>query len=290
MHSYLKSIGFSRLKSRSEIKSLIRDVVKHYDEKSVVENHPEGVFAEFSKNYGCDCGITVCGQYGDDNRFYVDYYFPFFRGTGVTTQEQVTVEKHLDKESYAGACDDLRIGITLIFYLQNAAEFLQEENKGNVNSQPLTLSGLASEGRILFPAKKDKEAVKVDKELAKNRSNLIAAARNGDEEAMENLTIEDMDTYSMISQRIATEDIFTIVDSYFMPYGIQCDQYSIMGDILDFHSFRNILTGEELYQLTVECNNMQFDVCINKADLLGEPAVGRRLRAVIWLQGQLQFN
>lgn len=42
----------------------------------------------------------------------------------------------------------------------------------------------------------------------KNRSNLIAAARDGDEEAMESLTMEDMDTYSMISQRIATEDLF----------------------------------------------------------------------------------
>ena len=219
----------------------------------------------------------------------MDYYFPFFRGTGVTTQEQVTVEKHLDKESYAGACDDLRIGITLIFYLQNAAEYLVEHYKGNLNHQPLTLSGLASEGRILFPALKDKEAVKVDKEITKNRSHLIAAARNGDEEAMESLTMEDMDTYSMLTHRVATEDIFTIVDSYFMPYGIQCDQYSVMGEILDFHSFRNVMTGEEILQLTIESNNMQFDVCINRDDLLGEPAVGRRLRAVIWLQGQLHF-
>ena len=34
---------------------------------------------------------------------------------------------------------------------------------------------------------------------------------------MESLTMEDMDTYSMISQRIVTDDILTIVDSYFMP-------------------------------------------------------------------------
>ena len=289
MHSYLRAVGFSKLKNRSEIRELIRDVVKNYDEKTAVEEHPDGVFVEFSKYYGCDCGVTVCGQYDEDNRFHVDYYFPFFRGTGVTTQEQVTVEKHLDKESYTGACDDLRIGITLIFYLQNAAEYLVEHYKGNLNHQPLTLSGLASEGRILFPALKDKEAVKVDKEITKNRSHLIAAARNGDEEAMESLTMEDMDTYSMLTHRVATEDIFTIVDSYFMPYGIQCDQYSVMGEILDFHSFRNVMTGEEILQLTIESNNMQFDVCINRDDLLGEPAVGRRLRAVIWLQGQLHF-
>lgn len=289
MHSYLRAVGFSDIKSREGIKEIIGDTVRNYDEKVAVEDHKDGVFVEFSKNYGCDCGITVCGQYDEYNRFYVDYYFPFFRGTGITTQEQVTVERHLDKESFAGACDDLRIGITLIFYLQDAAEYLREKAKGNFGGQPLTLSGLAKEGRILLPALKDKEAVKVEQEITRNRNHLMAAARDGDQEAMENLTMEDMDTYSMIAQRIGKEDVFSIVDSYFMPYGIQCDQYSILGEIMDFHSFKNILTGEEILQMTVECNNLQFDVCINKKDLLGEPEVGRRLRANIWLQGHLHF-
>ncbi len=289
MHSYLRAVGFSDIKSREGIKEIIGDTVRNYDEKVAVENHKDGVFVEFSKNYGCDCGITVCGQYDEYNRFHVDYYFPFFRGTGITTQEQVTVERHLDKESFAGACDDLRIGITLIFYLQDAAEYLREKAKGNFGGQPLTLSGLAKEGRILLPALKDKEAVKVEQEITRNRNHLMAAARDGDQEAMENLTMEDMDTYSMIAQRIGKEDVFSIVDSYFMPYGIQCDQYSILGEIMDFHSFKNILTGEEILQMTVECNNLQFDVCINKKDLLGEPEVGRRLRANIWLQGHLHF-
>ena len=289
MHSYLRAVGFSDIKSREGIKEIIGDTVRNYDEKVAVEDYKDGVFVEFSKNYGCDCGITVCGQYDEYNRFHVDYYFPFFRGTGITTQEQVTVERHLDKESFAGACDDLRIGITLIFYLQDAAEYLREKAKGNFGGQPLTLSGLAKEGRILLPALKDKEAVKVEQEITRNRNHLMAAARDGDQEAMENLTMEDMDTYSMIAQRIGKEDVFSIVDSYFMPYGIQCDQYSILGEIMDFHSFKNILTGEEILQMTVECNNLQFDVCINKKDLLGEPEVGRRLRANIWLQGHLHF-
>lgn len=291
MHKYLRAVGFSEIKKRSEMNEIIRDVIKNYDVKTPVENHPEGVFVEFSKNYGCDCGITVCGQYDEDRKFHVEYYFPFFRGTGITTQEHVAVERHTEKESFAGACDDLRIGITLIFYLQNPGEYLRELYKGNthVSASSLTLSGLASEGKILFPVQKDKEAVKVEKEMTQNRTNLIAAARNGDEEAMESLTIEDMDTYSMISQRIVTDDVFTIVDSYFMPYGIECDQYNIMGEILDVMTFENILTGEEICQMTVESNDMQFDVCINKKDLLGEPQVGRRFKGIIWLQGELHF-
>ena len=291
MHSYLRAVGFSKITKRSSIRQIITDVVENYDDKTIVKDHPEGVFAEFSKDYGCDCGITVCGQYDENNVFYPDYYFPFFRGTGITTQENVIIERHTEKESFAGACDDLRIGVTLIFYLQNAAEYMKEKYKSGMlpDGQPLTLSGLAREGKILFPVEKDKEAVKAERELTKNRNHLIAAARNGDEEAMESLTMEEMDTYSMISQRIVTDDILSIVDSYFMPYGIECDQYSVMGEIIDYTTFENIITGEKICQITIECNDMQFDVCINREDLLGELKIGRRFKGIIWLQGQLHY-
>ncbi len=49
------------------------------------------------------------------------------------------------------------------------------------------------------------------------------------------------------------------------------------------------ITDEELVQMTVECNNIRFDICINRVDLLGDPAVGRRFKGTIWLQGQLHF-
>ena len=223
MHSYLRTIGFSNL-SKSELEEILEEVVTNYDEKFVTESFSDHLYAEFSKNYGCDCGITVCGEYDENNEFQMEYYYPFLRGTGVTTQENVIIEKHADKESYAGACDDLRIGVTMIFYLQNGIEYIHERNKMNLgqSGMPLTLSGLAKEGKILLPVKKDKKQVAREKELAKNRFSLIAAARKGDEEAMENLTMDDIDTYSMISKRIVTEDVFTIVDSYFMPYGIEC--------------------------------------------------------------------
>ena len=118
---------------------------------------------------------------------------------------------------------------------------------------------------------------------------MIADARRGDEEAMENLTIDDIDMYTMISRRIETEDIFTIVDSYFMPFGIECDQYSVLGEIIECMSFENTMTDEKIYHLTIECNDIQFDVCINQRDLLGEPAKGRRFKGVVWLQGEVYF-
>lgn len=292
MHKFLRSIGFSNLKRLKDLEKILGEVVSSYDEKTVVESaNSECLFAEFSKSYGCGCGITVCGEYDEDNQFHMDYYFPFFRGTEIATQESLLIEGHSSKMSYVAMCDDIRIGVTLIFYVQNAGEYLSNAYKRNISleNMPVTLAALASEGKILLPVKKDKEQVKIEQEAARNRNQLIAEARNGDEEAIEILTMDDIDTYSIISKRVETEDIFTIVDSYFMPHGIECDQYNIMGEIIECISFQNAMTREKMYHLTIKSNDMQFDVCINEEDLLGEPMKGRRFKGLVWLQGEIYF-
>lgn len=314
MHNYLKSVGFSKIKKRKELMEILYDVIKNYDEKVVVENHEEGPFIEYSKYYEkpffieekentfqktisftgpnpLSFGISVCGQYDEDQKFHVEYYYPFFKGSGITTREKITTERNYEKESFAGACDDLRIGITLIFYLQNPARYINESNKSEnfLNQKSVTLSGLAREGKILFPVMKDKEAVKVEQEANLNRTHLIEAARDGDEEAMENLTMEDMDTYSIISQRITTEDVLSIVDTYFMPYGFECDQYNVMGEIVDLSYLKNRRTNEEIVRMKLDSNDMRYDICINREDLLGEPEIGRRFKGIIWLQGQINY-
>lgn len=77
----------------------------------------------------------------------------------------------------------------------------------------------------------------------KDRKQLIAEARDGDEGAMESLTMEDIDLYSSITRRIQNEDILSIVTTYFMPYGIESDQYSVLGDIIEFTEEKNIITN-----------------------------------------------
>ena len=107
--------------------------------------------------------------------------------------------------------------------------------------------------------------------------------------AIETLTLEDMDIYSKVSRRLATEDVYSIVDSYFMPYGVECDLYSIMGEILAIRERENTLTGERLYQMKLDVNELEFDVCVPKKEVLGEPEIGRRFKGEIWLQGYVNF-
>ena len=87
--------------------------------------------------------------------------------------------------------------------------------------------------------------------------------------------------------RIKNEDLLSIVDTSITPSGSESEMYNIMGNILAVSSETNSFTGEKLWVMQVECNEIIIDVCINEADLMGVPETGRRFRGNIWLQGSL---
>lgn len=291
MHKFMRAIGFSKLSDRREQQRLITDIILNATHRSYTSNGGETILAEFCEDFAKDMGIAVCGEFDESDKFTYDYFYPYLRGTGISSGEDVSVERHADKESYAGVCDDIKVGVSLIFYLQNMVPYVKAQNEDMlpIRGTTLTLSGLSLGGNILLPISKNEKQVQKIQKASRNRNQLIAAARKGDEDAIESLTLEDMDTYTSISRKILTEDVFSLVDTYFMPYGVECDQYSVMGEILDITLRTNKLTGEEIYVMHLNCNDLEFDVCINKQDLYGEPQVGRRFKGTIWLQGYINY-
>ena len=291
MHTYLRSIGFSSLKTEQELEDVLDMVFRKYTDRQAAREDNGNAFVEYSKSFGPDFGITLCGEM-DKNGFHQEYYFPYFRGTGVTSREDLMVEKHGSQESFAGVMEDARVGVSLIFYVQNAVDYKKACVDQMLLNQPVstTFSGLSDKGEILLPVCKSEEQLQNDREAVSKRNKLIAAARKGDEDAIESLTLEDMDTYTMISQRIQEEDLFTVIDTFMMPYGTECDLYQIMGEIKNVESAVNEYTDEKLYFMTLSCNDMIFDICINQKDLLGEPEEGRRFKGTIWMQGHINFE
>lgn len=291
MHSFLNAIGFKSVKNEEELDQLLQSIVSSPTKHMTAIDSEGNEYAEFIKEFGNSMGIIIRGKFLDDDNFRIDYYIPYFLGNGVTSEEQIEVQKHSEKESYAGICDEVRLGVSLIFYLQNMTEYLNEMHilqKSKVR-ETVTLAGLSISGRIILPVNKNEKQKKNVKKSTQNRNYLIAAARDGDEDAIENLTLEDMDTYSMLSRRISYEDVLTIVDTCFMPYGIESDQYYVIGEILDYSKTVNKQTKEEIYIMTIDTNGLVYNICINKEDLLGEPEIGRRFKGNIWMQGSINY-
>lgn len=286
MHKFLQAIGFSKLRKR-DLEIIIKDIIERPEIMRVTKDSEGNEFAELSREYANGMGLKLVGNYTDEDSFRLDNYYPYYLGESLTTQEKVDVEKHYDKESYAGVCDDAKLGITLIFHLQNAADYLSENNnKIATNLHGAYLSGLSTDGKVLLPIK---QTVSKEKEYSRSqkRNELMTQAIDGDQEAIENLTLEDMDMYSLLSKRIVKEDVLSIVSTSMVPYGIENDLYNIIAEILDVKRVSNSLTNEFMYILNVKCNDLIFDVCINEKDLIGEPATGRRFKGNLWMQGSV---
>ena len=299
MNLYIRAIGFQYLDADFEEEMIHAGILDSIEKGFVIKNtklNRGAVIVRVSES----TGLYIYGRFKGDEFIY-EYYFPFILGKTSCDNDEITIERHLDKESFAVVCDESKTGVTLIFYLQNVMDYLEFifdkdglnqkeyniDTKGTLYKIPIknrrvSLTALSLGGMILLPSHKKVEPVKA-KRAQEEREKLIQAAKNGDEAAIENLTIEDIDTYNQLSQRILKEDVFTIVDSSFMPCGVECDQYQVVGEILE-------LTEEIVYIMVIECNNLNITVAVNKADLLGEPDIGRRFKGQIWLQGSVAFK
>lgn len=310
MHRYLRSIGFSKIENREELQELINEVVektilrpdksdkenskkekKYAFARDIAADENNHLYAELSLDFVHGAGICVRGEFDEKNSFLYEYYFPYLRGAHISSNEDITIERHAEKESYAGVCDEIKIGIAVIFYLQNMIPYkrLKVLKRLPVQGTSLILSALSTDGTIMMPIIKNEYEKQRIKKASNERNQLIAQARMGDESAIESLTLEDMDTYTTISKKIHNADVFSLVDTYFMPYGVECDQYSLLGEITDCHTDKNRITDEEVVFMTIECNEITLELCINREDLYGEPAVGRRFRGIVWLQGYIEF-
>ncbi|MCI6165840.1 MAG: DUF3881 family protein [Lachnospira sp.] len=312
MNIYTRALGFSELDSDSEDK-LINAAINENLKKQMLVSNDNLSRAVMVLRISESTGIYIYGRY-EDGSFKYEYYFPFVLGKAKNDNDEITIERHLDKESFAVVCDESRTGVTLIFYMQNildyynyiyagaefkdnphiAEDFSPEKrtlaSKITLKNKKVSLAALSLGGIIMLPtAKKQKPAEKTEED-ERNRQRLIQAAKRGDEKAIESLTIEDIDTYTELSQRIMKEDVFSIVDSTFMPCGVECDQYSVIGVIQELYVEKNIYTEEKIYVMVLECNDLVFTMAVNECHLVGEPAVGRRFKGQIWLQGLVEFT
>lgn len=292
MHGYLRAIGFKNIINKKALTKLLYDVLETPTEQKQVNFENNENIVEIRKEYANGVGILLHGYYNEEKQFQMEYYIPYIKGTSNPMNEEISITRHLNRESFAGVCEDMRLGVALIYYVENGIDFVETSSRFHRSSfrTNIQLAALSSSGMILLPVNKTQVQAEKSRIASQNRRQLISAAQAGDETAIENLTIEDLDTYTRINQRIRQEDVLTIVDTSFMPYGVECDQYSILGNILDISSYINHYSGEQIYLLMVDCNDICINIAINHDDLIGKPSVGMRFKGSIWLQATVSFT
>lgn len=291
MHSYLRSIGFSNISSHNELEQLLGVVMTTPNDINKITLNSNSTFTYFAKEFLDSCGIAITGIYDEKGFFHLEHYYPYCSGNTVTSRESVMINKRIDSDTYTGMCDDMRLGVSLIFYLQNISDYLKSnisDNTGRIVN--ISLSALATEGTVLLGIRCNKAMNRKNKADTARRNKLINEAKNGNQDAIDSLTIEELDDYAMITRRAKVEDIYTIVDSSFIPFGSESDNYTVIGTIINWNLLINSYSNERIYCMTLNCNGLVFPVYINQNDLLGEPMIGRRFKGNVWLQGTIDFT
>ncbi|MCD8379296.1 MAG: DUF3881 family protein [Lachnospiraceae bacterium] len=289
LHKYMRAIGFSKVTDKEGLKEVLTEAVKEHNSCVASEVEDQVHLINLSKNFSPSLGVAVCGDYRTENHFVCDYYYPFLQSYIKSVDEEIRVERHASQNSYAGMCEEVNFGIILIFYLQNQTAYFQAKKRHDLTNYYISLTGLSVSGKILLPIEKNVVQRKSEREQAHKRTKLLREAREGNEDAIETLTVEDMNTYNAICQLIQHEDLYSIVDTSFIPSGVESDHYTVLGEIMDCRKEQNIYTGEEINILTLNSNDITMEVAINTLDLMGEPAVGRRFKGEVWLQGTVHI-
>ena len=290
MHKFMRTVGFSMYQKKRDMEALLKELAAQAVRTGRMAEKDGSMFCELRAELADDMGVVLAGEMDEEGNFSQEYYFPYVKNSGISSAAECSIQRHTERETYAGLLDEYRVGISLIFYMENSMEYrMRRKARQPVQPKGAALTGLAVQGKVLLPVNKTEKQAEDSRQAAQKRSSLLEAAKHGDEDAIETLTIEDIDLYSMVSRRIAHEDVYSIIETCFMPCGIECDQYSVIGEITEISTSANRITKEEIYNLKLDCNDMVFHVAVNKQDLLGEPRIGRRFKGQVWMQGTVLF-
>lgn len=290
MHGYLRAIGFSKINTRAKEWALTDSLIKTADETVSFRLDEDTRMLIYKKHVAPGCGVTLVGAETAVG-FRLEYYFPYMETELVTSRDACEVTRKNGQDAFLVSSEDSRFGVTTIFHLTNPQDFLEKGLRLD-ETYPVRktcLTGLAAGARILLPVAKTADQVQEQSIRNRKRTRLLQEARAGDEDAMEELTNQEMETISVVNQRIFQEDLYSVIDSFFMPYGVECDQYMLMGEILSVEELTNILTRERFYRILVKANDIEVTVGVLAADLAGAPRTGRRIKCQVWLQGTVDF-
>lgn len=290
MHRFLRAVGFNNISTRNEMDKLIGIIMSQPSCTKKAKHTNGNIYTEITKEFAPRTGITLRGEYDKLGFFHLEHYFPYCESMLVTSNEDITINQRVDTSAFTGMCDDYRLSISMIFYLQNAVDYLQLDCPENTPCKAkLSLSGLSLNGYIILGTQQNNDLQKKKNFRTHMRNQLIAKAKNGDQDAIDSLTIDEIDLSTRINKRIKTEDLYSIVETSFIPYGSESDNYSILGTIVNWNIAHNTYTNEDIYELLVNCNGIVMNISINSNDLIGEPMVGRRFKGNIWMQGHADF-
>ena len=289
MNRYFRAVGLLSDFSIEEYEKLVDDITFRPEVALNNDNKSKYFILDKCLEFGPNIGICVRIIKDVKGNTHRDCVFPFFKSEEYVEREVCSFEKKIGGEEFLGVYEDLNLGENIFFFVQNSDKIYKMKNLKNTKCS-VAITGLSIAGNVILPIKKnDKEKANAS-EFNRKRVNLLSKANDGDQNAFATVRYDDILTNVTVSEQVFIEsmDIYTVVDSSFIPCGAECDLYSVLGEIVDFEKIVNVRTKDNIYVLDVSVKGVVIKICINEKDLFGEPQIGFRFKGTVWLQGRLK--
>ena len=156
MHSFLPAIGFSSINNRQQLEPVYRQILQSPTKKIITTISSDTNLVQISKNFGDNFGISLVGEMSSSGALSIEYYFPYVNSKLTTNHLNIYAEKYTDKNAYAGVSSNYNLGMTLIFFITNVADYEKSKwlNKSNKNISKTYFSGLSNNGTIILDINK----------------------------------------------------------------------------------------------------------------------------------------
>ena len=157
MHKFLRSIGFSTYRKKRDIEKLLASLIPSAKWRRI-QLDEETNLCELRAEVAPGMGIVMMGEMDEEGAFQCEYYYPYLNSSDVSSTTDCSIQRHTEKETYAGLLDEYRVGISLIFYLGNCYEYRERKAKRMPRTtESVNLTGLAIEGKVLLPLHKTRK-------------------------------------------------------------------------------------------------------------------------------------
>ena len=130
MHAYLPAIGFGQIKKKSQLQQLLSSVQNFPDQVQKIRLDEESSLVVYTKEVAPDIGLMICGEEDMQGSFQMEYYEPYINSNVCSSKAECSIEKESAREAYDGVCDDCRLGLNLIFSVNNFMEYRKEKGTG----------------------------------------------------------------------------------------------------------------------------------------------------------------
>lgn len=294
MHQYLRAVGFDDPPRRIELFNIIKEGITRksiYRAYTSNMNEEDSLLAQFDVPLARGIGISVCGQFDDGDEFFPEYHYPYLNADRVSSTEPIEIDRRIDHEAYSGMVIDGRFGAPIVYRVRNSIELIKRmyESLDPLEGATTRLSALSLEGRILLPLYKSPEEEQHLERVNNTRRMLCKEAMAGDEQAMKAISMSDMETIQNIVERVSEDDLYAMIDTSMIPSPGEMEEYYVVGEIRSVRRVHNRITHNKVVIMNLVSNSVWFNVAINSKDLMGEPAVGRRFKGKVWMQGRIEF-